>query len=152
MNVLVFDIETVPDIKGAESIWDVNGLSESDVKSFCLLPRLQETSGRTDFLKHHLHKIVSISVAVRNKTTFKLWSLERSLLMKKNYWKDFSWASKNMNQHLFLGMVMALIFLSFTTGLLSMKFLALYIGKWDLIGKSSDLIIINLDIITDILT
>ena len=37
MNVLVFDIETVPDIKGAESIWDVDGLSESDVKSFCLL-------------------------------------------------------------------------------------------------------------------
>ena len=75
MNVLVFDIETVPDIKGAESIWDVNGLSESDVKSFLSTSRLQETSGRTDFLKHHLHKIVSISVAVRNKTTFKLWSL-----------------------------------------------------------------------------
>ena len=55
MNVLVFDIETVPDIKGAESIWDVDGLSESDVKSFLSTSRLQETSGRTDFLKHHLH-------------------------------------------------------------------------------------------------
>ena len=55
MNILVFDIETVPDIKGAECIWDIGGLSESDIKSFLLTSRLQETSGRTDFLKHHLH-------------------------------------------------------------------------------------------------
>ena len=111
MNVLVFDIETVPDIKGAESIWDVDGLSESDVKSFLSTSRLQETSGRTDFLKHHLHKIVSISVAVRNKTTFKLWSLGEESSNEKELLERFFWALKNMNQHLFLGMVMALIFL-----------------------------------------
>ncbi len=75
MNVLVFDIETVPDIKGARNIWNIHDLSEEDIKSFLSTSRLQDTSGRTDFLKHHLHKIVSISVAIRNKDTFKLWSL-----------------------------------------------------------------------------
>ena len=89
MNILVFDIETVPDIKGAECIWDIGGLSESDIKSFLLTSRLQETSGRTDFLKHHLHQIVSISVAIRNKNTFKLWSLGEESSTEKELLERF---------------------------------------------------------------
>ena len=72
--------------------------------------------------------------------------------MKKNYWKDFSWASKNMNQHLFLGMVMA-----FDLPVIHYRSLIHEVSSplyWE-VGvdrkKSLDLIIINLDIITDIL-
>ena len=43
MNVLVFDIETVPDIKGARDIWDIHDLSEDDIKSFLSTSRLQDT-------------------------------------------------------------------------------------------------------------
>ena len=88
MNVLVFDIETVPDIAGAKKIWDLENLADDDIKSFLSTSRLQDTSGRTDFLKHHFHKIVSIAVAIRNKDKFKLWSLgeesssERELLIR----------------------------------------------------------------------
>ena len=89
MNVLVFDIETVPDTKSAGSIWDIGGLSESDIKLFLSTSRLQETSGRTDFLKHHLHKIVSISVAIRSKNTFKLWSLGEESSTEKELLKRF---------------------------------------------------------------
>ena len=63
MNVLVFDIETVPDIAGGKTIHDLQGLDdESTAKA---LFHLQKQRTGSDFLPLHLQKIVAISLVYR---------------------------------------------------------------------------------------
>ncbi|MFT5656943.1 MAG: putative PolB exonuclease-like 3'-5' exonuclease [Gammaproteobacteria bacterium] len=73
MNVLVFDIETIPDIDGCRRLYDLHGLSDDDVAKAVYHKRRQETN--TEVLRHHLHKIVAISAVLRTGDQFKLWSL-----------------------------------------------------------------------------
>jgi predicted PolB exonuclease-like 3'-5' exonuclease len=75
MNVFVFDIETVPDVDGARRLWDLDGLDDGDVASVMFAKRQQETEGRSDFLRHHLHKIVAISAVFRGDDRLNVWSL-----------------------------------------------------------------------------
>lgn len=75
MNVFVFDIETVPDVDGARKLWNIDGLDDEDVAKIMFSKRQQETEGRTDFLRHHLHRIVAISAVLRTGDRLSVWSL-----------------------------------------------------------------------------
>ena len=75
MNVFVFDIETVPDVESARRLWGLQELDDDGVAAVMYSKRQQETSGATEFLRHHLHRIVAISAAFREGDRFKLWSL-----------------------------------------------------------------------------
>ena len=74
MNIFVFDIETVPDVDGGRRIHDLDGLSDKDVANVMFHQRRQETGG-SDFLRHHLHRVVAISVVLRSSNRFKVWSI-----------------------------------------------------------------------------
>lgn len=75
MNVFVFDIETVPDIAGARRLWGLNDLDDDGVAAVMFSKRLQETGGSSDFLRHHLHRVVAISAVFREGDRLKVWSL-----------------------------------------------------------------------------
>jgi len=74
MNVFVFDIETVPDVDTGRRLMDLDGLDDHDVGNIMLQQRRQETGG-SEFLRHHLHRIVAISVVLRSQDKVKVWSL-----------------------------------------------------------------------------
>jgi len=73
MNVMVFDIETVPDVEGGRRLHGLEGLGDKEVANVMFHKRRQETG--TEFLRHHLQRIVAISVVLRTRDTFKVWSL-----------------------------------------------------------------------------
>jgi len=73
MNVLVFDIETIPDLDGGRKIYDLDGLNDKDTASALFNLRRQENG--TEFLRLHLHRIVAISVVLRSTQGIKVWSL-----------------------------------------------------------------------------
>ena len=74
MTVFVFDIETVPDVEGARRLYGLEGLSDDDVVKAMTTLRRQETGG-SDFLRHHLHRVAVISIAMRGVDRFKVWSI-----------------------------------------------------------------------------
>jgi hypothetical protein len=73
MNVLVFDIETVPDVASGRRLHGLDGLDDHDVASVMFHKRRQETGN--DFLRLHLQRIVAISVVLRSRDDIKVWSL-----------------------------------------------------------------------------
>jgi predicted PolB exonuclease-like 3'-5' exonuclease len=73
MNVMVFDIETVPDVEGGRRVYDLQGLDDAGVAKAMMQLRVQKTG--SDFLALHLHRIVAISVVLRAGETVKVWSL-----------------------------------------------------------------------------
>ncbi len=73
MHCFSFDIETVPDVDFGRRMWDLDGLSDEDVATAMMFKRQQQTGN--DFLPLHQHRIVAISVALRTKDTFRVWSL-----------------------------------------------------------------------------
>ncbi len=73
MNVLVFDIETVPDVESVRRLLDLHGIPDVDVANAMGHLRVQKTG--QDFLPHHLQRVVAISIALRTADAFKLWSL-----------------------------------------------------------------------------
>jgi predicted PolB exonuclease-like 3'-5' exonuclease len=73
MNVLVFDIETVPDTAYARRIYALRDLTDEQVGRIMFAKRRQETG--SDFLSHEQHRIIAISVLMRTRDTLKLWSL-----------------------------------------------------------------------------
>lgn len=87
MNVFAFDIETVPDIAGGRRLYDIApSLDDDGVARIMFQKRYQETG--SEFLRHHLHRVAAISVALRSGDRFKVWSLgepdsdERELLVR----------------------------------------------------------------------
>jgi predicted PolB exonuclease-like 3'-5' exonuclease len=72
-TTLAFDIETVPDVEGGRRLHDLDGLGDADVASAMQHTRLQQRG--TDFLPHHLQRIVAISCALRSAEGFRVWSL-----------------------------------------------------------------------------
>jgi predicted PolB exonuclease-like 3'-5' exonuclease len=73
MHCFSFDIETVPDVDFGRRMWNLDGLSDEDVATAMMFKRQQQTGN--DFLPLHQHRIVAISVALRTKDTFRVWSL-----------------------------------------------------------------------------
>ena len=75
MNLLVFDIETVPDTDFAKRIYEAQALDDVQVAELMFQRRRQETGGTDDFLPHYLHKVVAISVLLRTAEKLNVWSL-----------------------------------------------------------------------------
>lgn len=65
MNILVFDIETVPDAAAGRRLYGLEGLEEADAVRAMQARRRQATGG-SEFLQRHLHRIVAISVVFRH--------------------------------------------------------------------------------------
>src|SRR5205814_10266515 len=74
MNVLAFDIETIPDVDTGRKLYELGDLSDEDTGRAMFAIRREET-GESEFLKHHLHRVVAISAVLRHHDTFKVWSL-----------------------------------------------------------------------------
>ena len=84
MNILVFDIETIPDIDSARRLYDLEGLADREVAEVMFSQRRQQTGGNSEFLRHHLHKVVAISVVLRARDKLGVWSLgDRESLEKE---------------------------------------------------------------------
>ncbi|MDB6096956.1 MAG: hypothetical protein JWM09_1234, partial [Francisellaceae bacterium] len=73
MAIMVYDIETIPDLKGARALLDIPESSDEQVYQALLNQRRQQTG--SEFLAHPLHKIIAISVLVVDKERVKVWSL-----------------------------------------------------------------------------
>lgn len=73
MNSLVFDIETVPDVALGRRLFNLHGLSDSEVAKAMFTLRRQESG--SDFLPHEQHRVVAISCVLRTKDVLKVWSL-----------------------------------------------------------------------------
>ncbi len=74
MNLFVFDIETVPDVASGRLLYGLDGLDDENVAR-AMFHRRAEESGGSEFLRHHLQRIVAISVVLQTADRFKVWSL-----------------------------------------------------------------------------
>jgi len=73
MNTLVFDIETIPDIESGKKLYDLSG-SNAEIAEKMREIRRNESNG-SDFMRHHLHKIIVISAVLDSGHKIKVWSL-----------------------------------------------------------------------------
>jgi predicted PolB exonuclease-like 3'-5' exonuclease len=73
MRCFSFDIETIPDVEFGRRLYGLDGVSDEDVGSAMFFKRQQATG--SEFLPLHQHRIVAISVALRNGDSFRVWSL-----------------------------------------------------------------------------
>ena len=73
MNVLAFDIETVPDVDSGRRLLTLDGLADADVARI-MRQRQRQASG-TELMRHHLNRIVAIAVVLRAGERFRVWSL-----------------------------------------------------------------------------
>jgi predicted PolB exonuclease-like 3'-5' exonuclease len=85
--ILVFDIETVPDVDGLRRLWGLAAdVSEEAVVELAQQRRRQATG--SDFLPAHAQRVVAISCALRDRDSVRVWSLgapgedERSLVKR----------------------------------------------------------------------
>jgi predicted PolB exonuclease-like 3'-5' exonuclease len=71
---LVFDIETIPDVAGLRTLYELEPtLSDADVAEIAF-QRRRAAAGH-DFLPLHLHRVVAISCVLREGDSLKVWSL-----------------------------------------------------------------------------
>jgi predicted PolB exonuclease-like 3'-5' exonuclease len=73
MSVLVFDIETIPDIETGKKIHNLDGLTDDEVVKALYALRIAKVGH--NFLPHYLQKIVAISLVMADKKKLKVWSL-----------------------------------------------------------------------------
>lgn len=73
MPVFVFDIETIPDVELGRRIHGLSDLSDKQV-GYVMQAKRREESG-SEFLSYEQQRIVAISVALRSRDSFKVWSL-----------------------------------------------------------------------------
>lgn len=72
--VLVFDIETIPDVGGLRSVQaHPSILSDAEVAQAAFAARREKTG--SDFLPHHLHRVAAISCVFRDDDGFRVRSL-----------------------------------------------------------------------------
>ena len=72
--ILVFDIETVPDVAGLRILYGhAPQIADADVAKIAF-ERRREVTG-SDFLQLHLHRVIAISCALRDRDSFRVWSL-----------------------------------------------------------------------------
>ncbi len=75
--VLVFDIETVPDLAGIRALQGLSDkVSDDEVAELAFHQRRQQTGG--DFLPLHLQRVVAISCVLRSGDTWKVWSIGKA--------------------------------------------------------------------------
>lgn len=73
MNVLAFDIRTVPDVRSGQKVYDLAGLSDADTAK--AMAQLRTAKSGCNGPAYHLQRIVSISLVHRHLDTVNLVSL-----------------------------------------------------------------------------
>ena len=73
MHCFAFDIETVPDTEFGRRLLALEDVDDRDVAQIMFSRRRQVTG--SEFLPIHQHRVVAISVALRNRDEFRVWSL-----------------------------------------------------------------------------
>jgi len=71
--VLVFDIETIPDVDGLRKLNGLTGIDDAQVAQLAFQQRRQSTG--TDFPPLHLQRVAAISCVLRDRDNFRVWSL-----------------------------------------------------------------------------
>jgi 3'-5' exonuclease len=72
--VLIFDIETIPDIAGLRRLHELPAaLSDAEVAEFAY--QQQRAKNGSDFLPHYLHRVAVISCLMRADDGLRVWSL-----------------------------------------------------------------------------
>jgi predicted PolB exonuclease-like 3'-5' exonuclease len=109
MNVLAFDIETIPDVDGGRALHDLDGLADSDVAEAMF--RLRREKKGSDFLPTHVQKVVAISAVYRNtaSNTFKVWTLGEESSSEKELIQRFYEGVERFTPTLVTWMARALI-------------------------------------------
>ena len=89
MNILAFDIETIPDVDGGRKLYDLDGLSDSDVATAMFNIRREKVGH--EFLATHLQKVVAISAVYRNnqQDKFSVWTLGEEDSSEKEIVQNF---------------------------------------------------------------
>jgi predicted PolB exonuclease-like 3'-5' exonuclease len=72
--ILTFDIETIPDADGLRRLWEL-GPEVSDAAVIDLASQRRRQATGNDFLPPHLHRVVAISCALRERDSVRVWSL-----------------------------------------------------------------------------
>jgi predicted PolB exonuclease-like 3'-5' exonuclease len=73
MTVFVFDIETIPDVEFGRRLYGLDDLSDKQV-GYVMQAKRREESG-SEFLSYEQQRVVAISVALRSRDVFRVWSL-----------------------------------------------------------------------------
>lgn len=76
MDVLAFDIETVPDVESGRLLYGLDGLDDADVASAMRQLRRQKTG--SDFLALHLQRVVAVACVLEAEEGVRVWSLGQS--------------------------------------------------------------------------
>jgi 3'-5' exonuclease len=72
--ILVFDIETIPDVAGLRRLHELgDALSDAEVSELAFQKR--RAAAGNDFLPHYLQRVVVISCVLRTRDGFRVWSL-----------------------------------------------------------------------------
>jgi predicted PolB exonuclease-like 3'-5' exonuclease len=74
VNVLAFDIETIPDVETGRRLYGLEGLTDKDVAR-AMFTRRREETGDSEFLRLPLQRVVAISAVLRRGDTLRVWSL-----------------------------------------------------------------------------
>lgn len=73
MNILVFDIETIPDVDLGRRLYGLDGLSDEQVAKAMFTLRRNVTGG--EFLSLEQQRVVAISCVLRSREGLRVWSL-----------------------------------------------------------------------------
>lgn len=87
MNVLCFDIETIPDTEFGRRIFDLGDLDDESVAKVMRFKQVQ--SRQTDFLPLPQHRVVVISAVLRNSDGLHIFSLGHDLGSERNIVRRF---------------------------------------------------------------
>jgi predicted PolB exonuclease-like 3'-5' exonuclease len=72
--ILVFDIETIPDVAGLRRVWELGADVSDDAVVELASQRRRQATGN-DFFPAHLQRVVAISCVLRERDTLRAWSL-----------------------------------------------------------------------------
>ncbi len=73
--VLVFDIETIPDVTGLRKLMEIDDAMGDAAVAELAFQRRRQATGGSDFLQHHLHRVAAISCVLRTDEGLKVWSI-----------------------------------------------------------------------------
>ena len=73
MNILVFDIETVPDVDFGRRLYTLEGLDDAAVAKAMFAQ--QRASTGSEFLPHLQQRVVAVSCVLRTREQLRVWSL-----------------------------------------------------------------------------
>lgn len=88
MNIMVYDIETIPDIKNSKKIFNIDNISDEEIIK-TILKKQNKNSTNSDFLPHYLQRIIVISIILKVKDNFKILSFNTSDFHEKDLIKKF---------------------------------------------------------------